>query len=109
MSTCTICLKKEANVRCKMCHKPICQDCAVSGPAGLFCSDQCAQKMQAHIERVKEIDQERPIIKQKRLPAIVKLIIWLAALWFVARFILHVNIIESLKELFGAVSAKIPK
>jgi hypothetical protein len=92
-----------------MCHRPICADCAVSGPAGLFCSEQCAQKMQSHMEKVKEIDSERPILKQKRMPTIVKLIIWLAVLWFVARFVLNINIIESLKELFNLVASKIPK
>lgn len=109
MSTCTKCLKKEANLRCKMCHRPICQDCAISGPAGLFCSDQCAQKMHSHVERIKEIDEERPIVKQKRMPTIIKLIIWLAALWFIARFILKIDIIESLKELISLVIARIPK
>ncbi len=109
MSTCTKCLKKEANIRCKMCHRPICQDCAISGPTGLFCSDECAQKMQSHVERTKEIDQERPIIKQKGLPIIVKLLIWLVALWVIARFIFGINIIESLKELFRTISAQIPK
>jgi hypothetical protein len=109
MSTCTKCLQKEADLRCKMCHRPICKDCGIMEPAGIFCSEVCAQKMQAHIERTKEIDQERPIIKQKRVPTIVKLIIWLAALWFVARFILNVNIIESIKELISLVIAKVPK
>jgi len=109
MSTCTKCLKKEATLRCKMCHRPICEDCGVSDAAGIFCSAECAQKMRSHIERVKEIDEERPIVKQKRLPKIVKLIIWLAALWFVARFILKIDIIANLKELIGFVIARIPK
>ena len=104
MSTCTKCLKNEATLRCKMCHRPICKDCGIPAPAGIFCSEECAQKMHAHVERVKEIDQERPIIKQKRVPSIVKLIIVLAILWFIAHFVLGINIIERLKELIGSLT-----
>ena len=106
MSTCTKCLKKEATLRCKMCHRPICKDCGVLGPAGIFCSEQCAQKMHAHVERIKEIDQERPIIKQKRVPTIVKLIIVLAILWLIARFVLDIDIVERIKELLSFLGLK---
>lgn len=103
MPTCTKCLKNEADVRCKMCHRPICKDCAVTASAGMFCSEECAQKMQAHVDRVKEIDEERPIIKQKRVPVIIKLIIVLVILWLIAKF-LGINIIERLKELISSFS-----
>ncbi len=106
MSTCTKCLKKEATLRCKMCHRPICKDCSVPGSAGIFCSEQCAQKMHAHVERIKEIDQERPIIKQKRVPTIVKLIIVLAILWLIAHFVLDIDIIERIKELLSFLGLK---
>lgn len=105
-TTCTKCLKKEATLRCKMCHKPICKDCGVSGVTGIFCSEECAQKMHAHVERVKEIDKERPIIKQKKVPTIVKLIIFLAILWFIARFVLNIDIVEGIKELLSFLGLK---
>ncbi|MBU0534486.1 MAG: hypothetical protein KJ887_06820 [Candidatus Omnitrophica bacterium] len=107
MSTCTKCLKKEATLRCKMCHRPICEDCGISAPSGIFCSEECGKKMESHVERIKEIDEERPIIKQKRIPTIVKLIIWFVVLWIVARFILKIDIIESIKELLGLLKLKI--
>ena len=103
MSTCTKCLKNEANLRCKMCHRPICQDCGISAPAGIFCPEECAQKMHAHVERIKEIDKEKPIIKQKRVPTLVKLIIVLAILWFVAR-LLGIDIVERIKELISSLN-----
>ena len=101
MSTCTKCLKKEAVLRCKMCHRPICKDCGVSSPAGIFCSDACAQKMQSHVNRVKQIDRERPIVKQKRIPTIIKLIILLAVLWLIAQMF-GINIVERIRELVGS-------
>ena len=104
MSTCTKCLKKEATLRCKMCHRPICEDCGISAPSGIFCSEECGKKMESHVERIKEIDEERPIIKQKRIPTIVKLIICLVVLWIVARFIFKIDIIESIKELISSLT-----
>jgi len=90
-----------------MCHRPICEDCGISAPSGIFCSEECGKKMESHVERIKEIDEERPIIKQKRIPTIVKLIIWFVVLWIVARFILKIDIIESIKELLGLLKLKI--
>jgi hypothetical protein len=103
MPTCTKCLKNEATLRCKMCHRPICKDCAITTSSGMFCSEECAQKMQAHIEKVKEIDKEKPIIKQKRVPTIIKLLIILVILWLIAH-LLGVNVIERLKELIASFS-----
>jgi hypothetical protein len=86
-----------------MCNKPICKDCGISTAAGIFCSEECAQKMHAHVERVKEIDKERPIIKPKRVPTIIKLLIILAILWLIAH-LLGVNVIERLRELITSFS-----
>lgn len=105
MSTCPKCLQEEAILRCKMCHMPICKACSIPAPAGIFCSAECAQKMHAHLERVKEMDKEKPIIKRKRVPAIVKLLIFLAILWFVAR-LLGIDIVERIKELPSLLGLK---
>ena len=107
MSTCTKCLQKEATLRCKMCHRPICKDCSIPTSTGIFCSEECAQKMHAHIERVKKIDEERPIIKQRRVPTLVKFIIVLAILWFIARFVLGIDIVERIKELISFLGLKV--
>ena len=105
MSTCTKCLQKEATLRCKMCHRPICTDCGVSAPSGIFCSEACAQKMQSHIDRVKDIDKGKPIIKPRRIPTILKLIVILAVLWFIAQ-LLGIDIIERMKELIASLNLK---
>lgn len=105
MSTCTKCLKNEAILRCKMCHRPICKDCGIPAPTGIFCSEVCAQKMHAHVERIKEIDEARPVIKQRRVPTIVKLIIFLAVLWFIAR-LFGIDVVEKIKELISLLGLK---
>ncbi len=106
MSICIKCLKKEATLRCKMCHSPICRNCVISTPVGIFCSELCIQKMQSHIEKVKEIDKNKPIIKRKRIPAIVKFIIVLIALWLVAHF-LGIDIVARIKQLISLLTGKV--
>jgi hypothetical protein len=35
---------KQAVARCKRCHTPICRDCQVKAPDGIFCSHECVEE-----------------------------------------------------------------
>ena len=51
--------ERTAVARCKECHKPLCQRCVKKMPEGVFCSDECYQKMGAFQKRVDHLDQKR--------------------------------------------------
>src|SRR5262245_7068663 len=46
----------EATGRCKQCSKPFCDTCAVRGPTGNFCSQECKQRHEAYVQRAAKLD-----------------------------------------------------
>ena len=49
--------ERTAVARCKQCHKPLCQKCVMKMPGGIFCSQECYDKMGQFQERVKKLDE----------------------------------------------------
>lgn len=48
--------ERNAVARCKQCHKPLCPKCAVKMPGGVYCSQECYDKMGEFQDRVKKLD-----------------------------------------------------
>ncbi len=44
-----------ANIKCKRCHMPICQECRIQVGEGVFCSDDCIGKFREFQGRVSNI------------------------------------------------------
>jgi len=51
--------ERTAVARCKQCHKPLCQHCALKKPGGSFCSEECFGKMGSFQERVEVLDSQK--------------------------------------------------
>lgn len=45
----------EAVARCRQCGTGVCKACAISGRGGQFCSQECAEKYGAFMDRAKEM------------------------------------------------------
>jgi hypothetical protein len=77
--------ERTAVARCKQCHKPLCQRCVQKMPGGIFCSDECYQKMGGFKERVDQLDQARKpgISIGKWLTRLVVLAVVLGILYYV--------------------------
>lgn len=48
---------KEAAGRCKQCNIPICNDCKIFAPEGVFCSEKCLTKMRVFMKRAEELNK----------------------------------------------------
>ena len=44
-----------ANIKCKQCNMPICQDCRVQVQEGVFCSEECIEKFKTFQDRISSI------------------------------------------------------
>ncbi len=49
----------EAIGRCRQCSKPVCGECGVRGPQGLYCSEPCREKHEQFMKRAEELGLER--------------------------------------------------
>jgi uncharacterized membrane protein len=43
-SECVVCHKNDASLRCRQCHKWVCDSCAFKDDNGAFCGRECANK-----------------------------------------------------------------
>ena len=77
--------ERTAVARCKQCHKPLCQRCVKKMPGGVFCSDECYQKMGGFQERVEILDKSvKPGISiGKLVTRLIVLLVVLAILYYV--------------------------
>jgi hypothetical protein len=50
----------EAEARCRQCGRPVCGKCVVTGPTGMFCSDNCKQRHEDFYRRAQELDTRPP-------------------------------------------------
>ena len=44
-----------ANVRCRRCHMPICQECRMQVDDGVFCSEECIEQFREFQQRVQTL------------------------------------------------------
>lgn len=51
--------ERTAVARCKQCHKPLCPHCALKKPGGVFCSEECFQRMGSFQQRVEQLDARK--------------------------------------------------
>lgn len=89
---------RTAVARCKQCHKPLCERCVKKMPGGIYCSDECYQKMGAFQERVERLDEQR-----RRGPRVGKLIGRLVLAAVVIAVLYYVFIIEGVRSVSGLV------
>ncbi|MCC6489019.1 MAG: hypothetical protein IT364_16085 [Candidatus Hydrogenedentes bacterium] len=93
-STCINHRSIESVGRCKQCGKPFCGACKVTGPTGLFCSEECKVKHENFIDRAQKLDAKRgPLGLKAKLRKLVSTIISLVVLALV------VGVIASLFEI----------
>ncbi len=76
---------KIARAKCRLCGAPICNECKVIKPHGVFCSEKCAEKF---LNINKTISQNDAAFKKKKsfLPKIVFLIIILVIIYFIYNY-----------------------
>ena len=90
----------EATGRCKRCNIPLCKDCQIFAPEGIFCSEKCATQMRIFVKRATELqkDARKP---RARFPArqVVTTIVVVLAIVLVLRFGLGVRSGADLREL----------
>ena len=64
----SFCLKhqeKPAIGRCKLCLKPICEECKIEAKDGIFCSHDCMGKSEAQKENIIQTNLQSSIDKEK--------------------------------------------
>jgi hypothetical protein len=90
----------EATARCKRCNVPLCKDCQIFTPEGIFCSEKCATQMRIFVQRAKEL--EKGVRKPRaRFPA-RQLIIAIGAILavvLVLRFVFGVTSFADFRQL----------
>lgn len=77
----------EAVARCKMCGKPVCGTCVVSGTTGKFCCEICREKHAEFTQRAKAFEDRKGkgfALKSKLFHLLGKLIVLVIVLAFVA-------------------------
>jgi len=78
MADCFYHTGRNAVTRCKQCGRPLCGECKIIKPSGIFCSEKCASAFEVFKERAEEIEAKRTA--KKRLPGIVRVLFLLAIL-----------------------------
>lgn len=49
----------EAIGRCRQCSKPVCKQCGIVAPTGLYCSQPCQDKHVQFLQRAKTLDLDK--------------------------------------------------
>lgn len=95
-----------AVARCKQCRKALCQKCVKKLPGGVYCSDECYQKMGALQERVQKADEgKRRSLRVGSL--IIKLVIVAIAVG-VLYYIFGVEGVRSISDFTELVKGLLP-
>lgn len=98
--------ERTAVARCKQCHKPLCQRCVQKMPGGIFCSNECYEKMGSFQERVEQLDNgRRPGFPLGKL---VKWVVVLAVAGGVVYYIFVAEGVRSAGDLVNMVKGLIP-
>ncbi len=98
--------ERTAVARCKQCLKPLCQRCVQKKPGGIFCSDECYEKMGSFQERVEALDQ-----RSKRGFPIGKLVKWVVVLAVAGGVFYYIFVAEGVRsvgDLVNMVKGLIP-
>ena len=72
--------------RCKQCGRPLCGECKIVAPGGVFCSEKCKDSFGVFAERAEEIEAKKG--KTSGVNAVVKLVIlliFLLVLFYILR------------------------
>ena len=107
--TSTRCLnhpERTAVARCKQCHKPLCERCVKKMPGGVYCSDECYQKMGDFQDRVKDLDEQRG--RRTPLGKLVKWAIILAVVVAILYFVFVAQGVRSFGDFIGMIKGLIP-
>ena len=97
---------RTAVARCKQCHKPLCSKCVIKKPGGIYCSEECFEKMGSFQERVERLD-EKPARGFSVGKLVTRLII-LAIVVGIAYFVFVVQEVRSIGDLIAMFKALIP-
>lgn len=67
--------------RCRQCGRPLCTECRIVKPEGIFCSQKCADSFKVFANRAEEIEAKRD--KGSGINSLVKFIIFLVVLFII--------------------------
>jgi hypothetical protein len=81
MTDCFFHTGRPAVARCKQCGKPLCSECRIIKPEGIFCSEKCYEAYKVFADRAEEIEAKRS--KSSGIKSLVKLIIFLVVLYLI--------------------------
>ncbi|MBI5117192.1 hypothetical protein HZA56_12015 [Candidatus Poribacteria bacterium] len=97
---------RTAIARCKQCHKPLCERCAKKMTGGIYCSDECYQKMNAFQDRVQKLDEARKpglsigkLVGRFLVPAIIIVVLY---------YVLVVEKVRSVGDIIDLIRKLIP-
>ena len=79
MAECFFHTGRPAVTRCKQCGRPLCSECRIIKPEGIFCSAECAERFSVFAKRAEELEAKRS--KNNGLAGLVKFIIFLVVLF----------------------------
>lgn len=68
----SVCLKHQDRIavgRCKLCLKPICEECKIETGEGIFCSEDCRKKSESQTDNVIQTKIQSEIDREKNPPA----------------------------------------
>mgnify|MGYP000881682644 CR=1 FL=1 len=81
MAECFFHTGRPSVIRCKQCGRPLCSECRMVKPEGIFCSQKCADTFKVFAERLAEIEAKRS--KISGMNPLIRLIIFLVALFII--------------------------
>ncbi len=89
----------EATGRCKRCNIPLCKDCQIFTPDGIFCSEKCATQMRIFVQRAKEL--QKSVKPRSRFPTrqVVLTIVAVLAVVVVLRVAFGVTSLADFRQL----------
>lgn len=59
MAECFFHTGRPSVTRCKQCGRPLCGECRIIRGAGIFCSEECADRFSVFSQRAEEIEEKR--------------------------------------------------
>ncbi len=78
MADCFFHTGRPSVTRCKQCGRPLCGECRMVKPEGIFCSDKCFETFSVFARRAEELEAKRG--KTSGMNAFIKLIIFFVVL-----------------------------
>ncbi|HOL21771.1 MAG TPA: B-box zinc finger protein [bacterium] len=81
MSECFFHTGRPAVARCKQCGRPLCTECRIIKPDGIFCSVECAERFSVFARRAEELEAKRS--KSSGVAGLIKFIIFLVILFVI--------------------------